>query len=154
SYRERPLTARESQQADKVFQGTVPFWKVRLSNGLGFGQRPYTIPSPPGFYVIHIGPQLFDNPLAVRGGETTLIHELTHVWQRVNYFFPLNYVFASVWHQGQPGDAYAYTPGQPWSSYNVEQQAMIVEDWWNPTIGSGKEFDVRFPYIRDNIRGL
>ncbi len=38
---------------------------------------------------------------------------------------------------------------QDWGSYNVEQQASIVEDWFK---NGSREDDPRFRYIRDNIR--
>ncbi len=51
--------------------------------------------------------------------------------------------------------------GQNWNSFNVEQQAGIVETWFSPTgksLGSNQipggrlsPKDVRFPYIKDNI---
>ena len=53
--------------------------------------------------------------------------------------------------------------GQNWNSFNVEQQAGIVETWFSPTgkslgnnqIPGGRlsPKDVRFPYIKDNILG-
>jgi hypothetical protein len=49
-------------------------------------------------------------------------------------------------------DAYEYSPGHPWASYNVEQQAHLVEDWYNSTIGNLSQSDIRFPYIDKIIR--
>jgi hypothetical protein len=46
---------------------------------------------------------------------------------------------------------YRYIPGQSWSSYNVEQQAHIVEDWFK---GGEREEDPLYRYIRDDIRSL
>jgi hypothetical protein len=163
NYRERLITNKEADQARKVFRETLPYGAIWISNGLGFDQRPYTIPHPTrlGSYVIHFGPDGFANALGdptvagIRPTEVTFIHELAHVWQGHNSRFPPWYVFDSVWHQAsQGGSAYAYTPGQNWSSYNCEQQAKIVGDWWNPRIGGANPRDPRFPYVRDNIRGL
>lgn len=155
SYRERLITQREADQARKIFRETVPYNRVYVSNGLGAQQRVYTIPHPVklGFYIIHIGPNGYSN--AVGGNiEFTFIHELTHVWQGHNNFFPFSYVFNSVWHQATEGSgAYNYTPGAAWSSYNVEQQAQIVMHWWQQG-GRESDNDPRWRYIRDNIRGL
>ena len=68
----------------------------------------------------------------------TLIHELTHIWQfqtKGN-----SYVSNSLIHQtaciitgGDRNAAYEYkiVPGQSISKYNVEQQAMIVQDYFS-----------------------
>ncbi len=164
-YRERLLLQKEEDQARKVFQDTLPYGKIYLSNGLGTQSAPYTIPYPGrwGCYLIHIGPNGFENPVARNGRtgiEFTFIHELAHGWQGDNNRFLSGYVFNSLWHQGkalvETGSrvgAYAYTPGQAWRSYSVEQQANIVEDWWRIG-GRQSDNDPLWPYIRDNIRGL
>ena len=162
-YRERLATPREESQARKVFQNTLPYGRIWISNGLGAARREYTIPRPlgsPDNYLIHLGPVGF----ADAGGrvvinqastEQTFVHELTHVWQGHNSRFPPGYIFNSLWHQAtQQAAAYAYTPGQSWRSYNVEQQAKIVEDWWWRYGGNQNLDNPRWPYVRDNIRGL
>ena len=78
-----------------------------------------------------------------------LAHETTHVWQGKNSTFALSYVFNSVYNQCVLSDAYAYTPGQAWSSYNVEQQARIVENWYMN--GESTSSDL-YHYITDNVR--
>jgi hypothetical protein len=62
-----------------------------------------------------------------------LIHEMTHVWQ---YFIRSGVtarerVWASAAGARAPiiGRGYDFTPGESWASYNVEQQASIVESW-------------------------
>ena len=35
-------------------------------------------------------------------------------------------------HHGNRNYAYEYKYGKAWDDYNVEQQAMIVEDWYKP----------------------
>jgi hypothetical protein len=152
-YRERLITNREADQAWKIFRDTVPYRYVFVSNGLGGQQRAYTIPHPAiwGHYLIHIGPTGYEDCLRV---EFTFIHELMHVWQGHNNLFAAGYVFKSVWHQATQGSAaYSYTPGNEWRSYNVEQQAQLVEDWWRMG-GRENDNDPRWRYIRDNVRGL
>jgi hypothetical protein len=61
----------------------------------------------------------------------------------------LSYVFNSVYNQCVLANAYAYRLGDPWNSYNVEQQASIVEDWYtggHPTSGRA------YAYVTDNVR--
>ena len=50
SYAERLLTDAEKNLARKVFEETLPYGAIYLSNGRGLGQRAYTIPHP-----LHIG---------------------------------------------------------------------------------------------------
>jgi hypothetical protein len=74
-----------------------------------------------------------------------LVHETTHVWQGKNSTMALTYVFSSVLNQGlHGGAAYSYVAGQPWRSYNAEQQASIVEDWFRA--GQPKSGSL-YPYI-------
>jgi hypothetical protein len=79
-----------------------------------------------------------------------LVHESTHVWQGKNSLFAQSYVYDSCISQCIRGTgAYRYSAGSSWSSYNVEQQASIVEDWYvsgEPTSGN------LWPYIRDHVR--
>lgn len=124
---------------------------------------------------------------------STLIHEMTHVWQGDNNgYLSGTYQVKSAgaqfvegvkdivrtgdykgavknWddHRGTAYRLDASRFGQPWSSFNVEQQAMIVETWYlddrvrknlhgdcGPGVfgASMSPYDARFPYIRDNIR--
>src|SRR5262245_11842858 len=101
-YRERLITNEEADQARKVFQETLPYRAIWISNGLGFDQRAYTIPHPryAGSYLIHFGPEGFRSAVQrTPPTEFTFIHELAHVWQGHNSRFPLWFIFDSVWHQ-------------------------------------------------------
>lgn len=102
----------------------------------------------------------------------TFIHELTHVWQGHNGSNPFTYMAKSLGVQGwawlhhrDRNRAYWYDPHnlRHWSSYNVEQQACLVEDWFSEddrqrddgvVIKGGQHSpeDSRFPYIINNIR--
>jgi hypothetical protein len=162
AYEERHLTDAEKDLARTVFEETLPYGAIYLSNGLGLGRRAYTIPHPLhiGSYVIHIGPEIFrdatdsSNLMFNQTGDSVFIHELTHVWQGVNRSTPLNYIFDSVYHQIHDG-SHAYDLNdadlgtKSWGKFNAEQQAMIVENWY---VGGRSESDAAFPYIRDNIR--
>jgi hypothetical protein len=161
-YAERLLTDAEKDLARQVFEETLPYQKIYLSNGLGLGHRPYTVPHPLhlGSYLIHIGPQFFPdatNSSIIALGQTAdsvLIHELTHVWQGANRRHAFDYILDSVYNQARFGShAYDLEPSdvgkKGWSEFNAEQQAMIVERWY----ASGmSEHDDAFTYIKDNIR--
>jgi len=145
----RALSGTEIAATREVFESTIPYSRVVITNDLGLDDAPYTTPAGP-FFRLHLGPQRFANA----GSDLpTLIHELTHVWQGHNHIFTTGYVFDSLWHQGKArltgGSAYDCVPGAPWGTYNVEQQARLVEEWY---VNGKQESDPRFPYIRDRIR--
>lgn len=109
-------------------------------------------------YLINVGdmyqsmlPSNYDNQRAERSG-SLLVHESTHVWQGYNSGFSWWYVFNSLYNQIKCG-SHAYdvdeTHLQTWSSYGVEQQAHLVENWYSR--GSSTT-DSNYPFIRDNIR--
>lgn len=161
-YAERFLSDAEKDLARRVFEETLPYGAIYLSNGLGLERRAYTIPHPLHFgsYVIHIGPTAFsdatDSSLSMLGQtvDAVFIHELTHVWQGVNRRHAFDYILDSVYNQIRFGSE-AYDLNQDdvgkkkWKEFNAEQQAMIVENWY---VGGMAESDPAFTYIRDNIR--
>jgi len=162
SYAERLLTDAEKNLARQVFEETLPYDAIYLSNGLGLNRRAYTIPHPlrPGSYVIHIGEDTFpdatNSSIVVLGqsADAVFIHELTHVWQGANRRHALDYIFDSVYHQIREG-SHAYDLNQAevgkksWGEFNAEQQAMIVENWYAAGMSEG---DDAFTYIKNNIR--
>lgn len=161
-YAERHLTEDEKSLARKVFEETLPYGSIYLSNGLGFGRRAYTIPHPLhiGSYLIHVGKDIFkdatdsSNVMFDQTGDAIFIHELTHVWQGVNRSFPFAYIFDSLYHQAKDGSK-AYDVNKEdigkknWRDFNAEQQGQIVEGWY---VSAMSETDPAFRYIRDNIR--
>lgn len=101
-------------------------------------------------YVIGVGPHKYPDMTKHPG---LLVHEVTHVWQGKNSAFALTYVLDSALAQCLLGStaAYTVTPGDPWRSYNAEQQASIVEHWYlNGCLTT--DDDDHYPYIRDHIR--
>jgi hypothetical protein len=105
-------------------------------------------------YIMSIGPTAY--PDLSRDFSWLLVHETAHVWQGKNSRSANTYVNNSIMHQCRAsifgagrGAAYDFTPGQPWSSYNVEQQARIIDLWFH----QGQRSDhPSFPYIRDYVR--
>jgi hypothetical protein len=77
------------------------------------------------------------------------VHEMTHVWQAFN---DSNWTMARYLWAQTIGAGYEYTPGDSWDSYNVEQQAHIVEDWHKYKISSPMLAEDRYPYVRLVIR--
>ena len=79
-----------------------------------------------------------------------LVHELTHVWQFKRGF---NVKSSSLVAQ-KFGDGYDFPKGkeEPWISYNVEQQATIVELWNRDRKDTDGEDHDLFPYVHFIIR--
>lgn len=165
----RSLRQNEIDLTRTVFQHTISFDNVYLGNRTGLGGAPWTeynyIDEIVGDrYIIHLGPGGYADATSSANISTdyqkkirdTLIHELVHVWQGQHSLLSGLYQASSLFSQlgsilrtGSRHDAYRYTPGQDWSSYNVEQQAKIVENWFKNGLS---ENDQLFRYIRDNIR--
>jgi hypothetical protein len=149
----RLLTPPEEALARRVFQETLPYGRIFISDWLAWSRRPFVLPTGVGRrsrYLLHLGPQGFADALRTPRLQATLIHELTHVWQGYNQRWAWRYVLNSLWHQAVHGRrAYHYTPGLPWSSYHAEQQAQLVQDWF--AAGERPE-DARAVYIHSHLR--
>ncbi|GAA5158393.1 hypothetical protein [Viridibacterium curvum] len=176
----RSFTAAELQVAQSVFQKTLPYDRIAISDRAGLDGKPYTMGGGRGdpdwerapSFTLNVGPAHYSNGMhtgpkpapaasgtrivgvsvAVSPSATPawcLIHELTHVWQSLNSSWPASYIFGSAINQLASGAAaYSYQAGAPWESYNVEQQASLIADWY----GQGASPDsALFPYIRDKI---
>jgi hypothetical protein len=162
----RPLTPSEIDLARRVFGDQVPYDKVRIAGHYLPGNRgtPVTLASASTLlpsrgsrrYTIYFGPEVFRGGADARGVGDAFIHELTHVWQGWHGHLGWGYMIASVVAQGRAfvarGDrrvAYEYEPGRPWRSYNVEQQAQLVQDWFARGM---RRDDERYGYIAEHIR--
>jgi len=169
----RIMNLTEYEIVTRVFDDTLPYrFRIIITNGAGLDDRPFTIPTSlvttllgtaaTGFlgvaagyltsfinaaYLMNVGSAY---PDMSSSNTDLLVHETAHVWQGKNSAFSLSYVFNSCISQCiRGGSAYSYTAGSAWSSYNVEQQASIVEDWFGagePTSGD------LWGYIRDHVR--
>ncbi len=160
----RTLTPDEIALAKSVFQNTLNYSMVRVTNTLGLGARPWTTNSPP-LYMLNVGGD-YPNLAADEDRKRLLIHELTHVWQ-AQHLVPItmnsavHQTLSAINNGGDVSAAYSYTVGKSWGQYNIEQQASIIAHWFTPTnvcfengpCGGGmKSTDTRYRYVRDNIR--
>src|SRR5262245_39337533 len=75
------------------------------------------------------------------------VHEMTHVWQ----FHRGDSVKLRSYYAQKIGAGYEFTRGDPWKTFNLEQQANIVEAWNRERTDRG-ENDELFPYIHYIIR--
>ncbi|HEY0323167.1 MAG TPA: hypothetical protein VGC66_19575 [Pyrinomonadaceae bacterium] len=172
--RRRELTSRllnqdEEALARQVFQDQLPYGRISIANFYLPGNEAHktavTVASGTALipiksltdYTIYFGPDVFRDG-AHLFKRNTFIHELTHVWQGHHGTFSWDYMVESMIAQGRAliqhrdrNKAYEYDLAnlQPWDSYNVEQQAIIVEGWFENGMS---ESDPRYVYIRDNIR--
>jgi hypothetical protein len=73
------------------------------------------------------------------------------MWQGQSHIISDSYMIDSLIAQAIKGDtAYDYKVGNVWSFYNVEQQAHLVEDWYQ--LEGRSPAGSRYPYVRDYIR--
>jgi hypothetical protein len=63
-----------------------------------------------------------------------LIHEFTHAWQIQHNSFVPGFVSSGIVNQGASimgDDVYEHgLPGAPWASFNLKQQAQMVNQWY------------------------
>lgn len=134
---ERPPSDEEWRVATLVFTAEqLPARdSIRITNAIGGGNRPFVYKRFDGKTTINMG-EWYEDPMGlIRNDKGELkwkrgakfIHEMAHVWQ-VEHGSDLLLTakgMAKVF-----GEEYAYTEGKPFSTYNLEQQAHIVQDWF------------------------
>ena len=163
----RLLKQSEIDLARQVFRDQLPYNKVHIASYYLPGNQgvPVTIASASSLlpflssgrhYTIYFGKDVYENGADQPGIRDTFIHELTHVWQgyhsSLGWEYMVNSLIAqghAVLAQGDRNKAYDYKLGAAWDDYNVEQQALIVQDWY---LNGMREDDERFTYIANHIR--
>lgn len=162
----RLLKKSEIEFARQVFEDRIPYKKVHIVSYYLPGNEgvPVTMASVSSIipvttlrhYTIFFGPEVFKEGADRPGVASTFVHELMHVWQGYYSNLGWEYMVKSMIAQGHAiltkGDrnkAYDYKPGKPWKDYNVEQQALLVQDWYRNGM---REDDERFTYIANHVR--
>jgi len=111
-----------------VFEASLDYGAIRISDAVGGGGRPYTVWVPLRGTVMHLGPAAYATPGA---NPTLLVHEATHSWQSQHHPIPGAYMANSLASQAGAactgGSAYRYLPGKPFRAYGAEQIAKQVE---------------------------
>ncbi|PEK11720.1 hypothetical protein CN683_24590 [Bacillus toyonensis] len=164
--RTRSLTDEEYNWANnEVFAGSLPSKEqLVLTDTIGGGNRAFTFPRFDGKITLNMGPDAFDDPrqYGVTTGQKkrgeVFIHELVHAWQIAHTPMDLTLLadaLASKICEVSGGNPYTYgAAGPDYGSFNLEQQAQIVSDWFAGK-QTGIEKDINSPYFRyilNNIR--
>jgi len=135
---ERPLTAYERSQAEKIYQSSIDYDKVSIAAGsLGSVGASRTI----GNTICLQDEEFQDNTSSLKPEAlSTLIHELGHVWQYQHgglAYIPdaLSAQAASTLATGDRDGAYewrtAVEAGKEWKDWNAEQQAEAMADYFD-----------------------
>ena len=170
------MNSAEYKIVTRVMGDTLPYrYRIIITNGAGVDNRPFTIPTSLVGTILGSAAAPFLAPIIALGGYLSsivnlaylmnvgtaysdmssantdlLVHETTHVWQGKNSVFAQSYVYSSCISQCLLGSgAYDFAAGKAWNSYNVEQQASIVEKWFHD--GENESGDL-WGYISENVR--
>jgi outer membrane protein OmpA-like peptidoglycan-associated protein len=168
----RGLKPTEITLATAVFGNSMPIWsQIGITDGLGYNDTVWThtkdavpfLRSSPYQYFINFG-DASQQDLSIDGvflskyvsGYTgdevddVFIHEMTHVWQYSRQGANWADIAARCVYAQEIGSGYEFTEGDPWSDYNLEQQAHIVETW---NERQRKDDDVLYPYVYYIVNG-
>ena len=165
--RHRAMHLWERDFADKVFRGAIDYDRIVITNLTHDGGRKFTMPSIGNHILVNMGDAAFDDPMAYQDMSSTsyirpgsvFIHELTHAWQIahdsvVDLICGLSSNYAYFSGPTRLGDT--SWQSRSWRGFNNEQQASIVDDWFEaftPALDSPAALrDPAFRFIRDNIR--
>lgn len=159
-FKRRRLHPPEIAAARSVFEGTIPYDRIWITNLEDLDGRPFTALGIDGSVMIGLG-SWYENGLADQATRGTLIHELTHVWQ-IEHEPTLTVLCTGSVNRARravEGNQAVYdygVLGAPWDAYNWEQQAEIIAlaDWWRQEFTeAGLSYD-HLPtevYIRNHI---
>lgn len=180
---QRKLTPVEYAYFQKVFNNQLPPREmITLTKLSGAGGRPFVMPAAVvgGGYLVNIG-NAYDNPTTHIGSAypepgQMLVHELTHVLQLYRAGLTAAQAGKAMFIQvndilnGDDQSAYDYsgcpinqnyryclsrfTWGKSWDSFNPEQQASIMDDYYAYGENSkvGYEYPGQYRYVIENIR--
>lgn len=128
-----PLTPPETETIEKIFETSVDSSRIRLVR-TGIANAPTTLGNQ-----IRIAP---DQKTNTPDWLSTLVHETTHVWQYQTQ--GTSYITDSIYHQLRAKRAmgtrdgayfnYQLSKGRSFSDYSAEEQAQLVEDYYDITV--------------------
>ena len=162
--KQRMLTAGEMNLIKSVFKtAQLPrLDEVKIADGVNPDGGAWTDSD----YQINVGPDLYGKDLVI-ADPSTLVHEMTHVWQYYNGTLTkahaagahigaavANFFGSSVptpdkngaLRPGRPAvDLYKYDLDESWDDTGFEGQAQLVEHWF---VGGKNEKDPRYLFIK------
>ena len=123
----RPLTAGERALVAEVFGDAIDpdLARVHARTFVPLAHRRGLAIAPNGHVYFHPDDHRDDFSTAPLGQQAWFVHEMTHVWQ--------HQCGTCVWLRGLVNRRYGYLPldpRRPFSSYGVEQQGDIVQDYF------------------------
>jgi hypothetical protein len=159
------MSEEEATFARKIFGNSLPAKEqIILTNTMRPDGRRFTMPGLGGSYFVNLGDAAFRDPIGIvdpgypQPGQV-FVHELTHVWQ-ASHWAAATYFSKALNRDYDPGGG-----GKAWSDYSLEEQATIVDRWYeaDPTFLVGEfrkpfpDFSLKAPhsfdrYIQQNIR--
>ena len=134
----RSITPGEKSLLRGVFETTIPLEDVEVAanvanlGGVHNSATPASLP----MFSTDIWCEDFSAASVCNAYKGTFIHEFMHVWQDchgISKIIPALWLF--VRHAGDYALAYPYDLSNSPNilDYNIEQQAVIIEDWWRIT---------------------
>lgn len=144
AFEHRGLTSDEIAHANRVFNGTIDWSRVVLTNAVGVGGRPFTMPALGDTVLVNLGEGYHDpvnydgfgmpGTVGMQSPGQLFIHELTHAWQVNRSTFLPGLVCGGLANQTRytfGENVYLYgPPTTPWEDLNLEQQASVVDGWY------------------------
>ena len=180
----RAMNGDEIAFAKRVFGDHIAYERVRLTDLSQDDDRKFVMPSVDGSILVNLG-SAYPNPLTYTStkGEyiqpgSLFIHELAHAWQITQRRLPSvmsdmseNYNYHSGSNAAGRLTDRSWTT-RAWDSFNIEQQAHIVNDWYGAHVRStgpnswavlngvpvtdldtqAARTDPAYPFVRDHIR--
>ena len=142
---ERTLTMGEVALLRPIFGATLPYpTQVLDTNDGNWGGADNSITP---FDIPHMSNQLwttdFSGASVPDESKWTFVHEMTHVWQYYHGVYKLAQFVGLVIVNKDYDDVYYYDLGQSYDldSYNLEQQASIVADYYFITKGLSPKYN-------------
>jgi len=148
----RKLTPGEIAMARLVYKDSLDYDSITVSDErFAPLQSPGTAMAPNGHLYMY-GCYRADYSAGNLQHKTLFIHEMGHVWQKQNRVLNpiITFVKLNLTHKFNYAAAYAYTlePGKDLLAYNMEQQASIIEEYFELVHGGHNS---RYAKCRNNL---